>query len=58
MQVAAEIRRGYAKNPNSVKLSDMKLKMDSPKIPITREEAAAKSKATWFGRLGIKKKDN
>lgn len=59
MQVAAEVRKANnkIKNPESVKLEDMKLrsqKVEKPR-PVTRREAAARSRSRWFGVLGIKK---
>ena len=55
MQVAAEMRRTRVKSPQDVKLADMRLKIDRPKeaVPVTREDAAARSKSHWFGMLGI-----
>jgi len=55
MQVAAEVRRGYVKDPSSVKLKDMKLVRPKPEQLPTKEEAVARSKSRWFGMLGVKR---
>lgn len=55
MQIAAEIRKTRAKSPNRVSLSDMKLKpKEDSTPPVTRKEAADRSRAYWLGSLGIK----
>jgi hypothetical protein len=57
MQTAAEIRRSGLKDPNAVKLNDMKLKLHHPEPPkvITKEEASAQARSRWFGFLGVKR---
>jgi hypothetical protein len=55
MQVAMQIKRGYVKDPNSVKLEDMRLVKAKPEKPVTKAEAVARAKSRWFGMLGVKK---
>ena len=58
MQTAAEVRRSRLKDPNSLKISDMKLKASRPEPvkAITKEEAVAQARSRWFGFLGLKGK--
>ena len=54
MQIAAEVRRANAKNPKSVNVKDMKLTFgDNAGPKMSREQAAAFSKAAWFSILGL-----
>lgn len=60
MQIAAEVRRGNAKNPRSVDANDFKMKFRESgrsrrysRRNLTREQAASISKATWMMRLGM-----
>lgn len=61
-QVALEVRRVLAKNPNKYKLKDFLIKFRSdkpePQRPLTEEEKkqrVAKSMAYWLGITGAKK---
>ena len=55
-QIAAEIRSGYVKNPNSVKISQFLLEFTSsqPQKEKSREEYLKQSKSAWLGAVGIK----
>lgn len=55
MQIAAEILRDRVKDPSKVKLEDMRLRFANPNPPpVTRQEAADKSRSRWCGMLGVK----
>jgi hypothetical protein len=57
-QIACEVRRGHVRHPGRVKLDDLKLtfeeKTAAPAAAMTREQAAALSKARWGAWLGVK----
>jgi len=55
MQIAAEVCRTRVRNPQDVKLSDMKLRSGKQEVPqtMTKEEATARAKSCWFGMLGV-----
>lgn len=48
-----EIRRSYVKKGAAVRLKHFLLKWTKPK-PLSKEEYLKRSKAGWFGLLGIK----
>ena len=59
MQIAAEVRRANAKDPNRVDLEDFKLKFKerSPKSSeVTKQQRVDLSKAVWQARLQARKK--
>lgn len=53
MAVACETRRSYVKNPARVSLDDFKLtfRRQESRPPMTREQAAAASRARWFSLM-------
>lgn len=70
MQISTEVRRVLSKKPNSIKMGDFKLKFQSKQQTsssssgngkpaasnLTAEQAAAMSKARWFGAVGFRPK--
>lgn len=58
--IATEIRRSFVKEPGRVRMGSFLLKFARKKIakrrPMTRKEAAERSKQKWFSWLGIKGK--
>ncbi len=55
MQIAQEVRRGYAKKPKTVKLEHMKLKFKSSVGTITDPKAAAATaKTRWLTAIGVR----
>jgi ADP-glucose pyrophosphorylase len=57
MQVAAEVRRGLVKKPNSVKTGDLKIKFvlsSKHSAPaLTPEQQMMHSKHCWMGAVGL-----
>lgn len=47
MNIAAEVRRSYAANPNEVNVDDMRVEFTEPPPLMTVEEATALSKSKW-----------
>ena len=58
-QIAAEIRRGYVKNPEKVKIEDFILKFEfkEEKKEIDWKQKMQQSKRYWMSTSGFKKKD-
>lgn len=57
-QVACEVRRSFVKNPKSIKMQDFVIEFakKKPKKKIKKSFDIEKSKAFWFGGLGLKGK--
>lgn len=55
-QIAAEVRRGWVKNPKSVKVKDMLLNVQNASGPA--EKRIARSKAVWLGAVNLKGKES
>jgi hypothetical protein len=55
MQVACEVRRVLARNPRAIHVKDFKLKFPrrSRTKVMSKEQAAAWSKARWFAAVGL-----
>ena len=56
MQIAAEVRRGHARNPRGVKIGDFKLEFVGQKSKagdgkMTAERASALAKAKWVSMM-------
>jgi hypothetical protein len=63
-QIAAEIRRGYVKEPRNVKVSDFIMKFESPtekaETPTETQAKTSRIKSAFFaltGLIGKKKRD-
>jgi len=54
MAIAAEMRMSNVKKPKGVKLEHFRLKFVDKNQPVSREQAAAASKAKWLGMVGKK----
>lgn len=58
--IATEVRRSFVKEPDKVRRKPFLLKFTRRKAvvkrPLTKKEATAKAKRSWFLRLGIKRK--
>lgn len=50
-QIAAEIRRGWVKNPKTVKIKDFLAEVESTPGP---SKPGSKSKSVWLGAFNIK----
>ena len=60
MQIAAEVRRVLAKNPNNIKVDDFVLTWKTGDEKPSKEQAEQKaswSKSIWMGLLGFRRKD-
>jgi hypothetical protein len=57
MQIAAEVRKGLVKHPNSVKTDQLKIKFIfdecRPAAVLTPEEQMRVSKQCWLGAVGL-----
>jgi hypothetical protein len=55
MQVACEVRRVLARNPRAIHVKDFKLKFPRrARVSVmSKEHAAARSKARWFAAVGL-----
>lgn len=54
MQVACEVRRGYAKHPRQVKMKDFRLRFGRPKPVGHTKESVELSKQVWLQRMSMK----
>lgn len=56
-QIAAEVRRGYVKEPKKVKVSDFLVGEESEsRSPLPDSSALKDSKSVWMSAVGHKKK--
>lgn len=51
-QIAAECRKCWVKNPNSIKVTDMLITTEKEKKQVSPEVRMANSKAAWTALLG------